>query len=131
MNKRVIERNMFYGAKKNIFLRAVDLRNNMTAAENKLWEQLKRKDIFKARFKRQHPMGIFVVDFYCHKHKLVIEVDGEIHLEPEIQEYDDGRTYDIEKQGIKIIRFSNDEVIENIDGVIKRILDEINSLSPL
>lgn len=131
MNKRVIERNMFYGAKKNIFLRAVDLRNNMTATENKLWEQLKRKVIFKARFKRQHPIGIFVVDFYCHKHKLVIEVDGEIHLEPEIQEYDDGRTHDIEKQGIKIIRFYNDEVIENIDGVIKRILDEINFLSPL
>jgi very-short-patch-repair endonuclease len=131
MSKRVIERNMFYGASKNIFFRAIELRNNMTLAEKLLWDELKRKEIFNARFKRQHPIDIFVVDFYCHKHKLVIEVDGKIHLKEEVQEYDDGRSHDIEKLGIKILRFTNKEVIENMEMVKQRILQEISFLSPL
>lgn len=131
MNKRVIERNMFYGANKKIFLRAVELRNNMTHAEQVLWEELRKKEIFKVRFKRQHPIDIFVVDFYCHKYKLAIEVDGDIHLRQEVMEHDDGRSADIEKLGIKILRFTNKEVFENIEAVKKRILEEIHSLSPL
>jgi very-short-patch-repair endonuclease len=131
MNRRVIERNMFYGAKKNIFLRAIDLRNNMTEAEKILWEELKKKEIFKARWKRQHPIDIFIVDFYCHKFKLAVEVDGEIHLNKEILEHDDGREYEIEKFGIKILRFTNKDVFEDIESVKKRIFHEITSLSPL
>ena len=122
---------MFYGANKSIFLRAIELRNNMTEAEKILWQELKKKEIFKARWKRQHPIDIFVVDFYCHKYKLAIEVDGEIHLDEEIREHDDGRAHDIEKLGIKILRFKNKEVFENIESVKNRILHEINSLSPL
>ncbi|MFZ0281389.1 MAG: DUF559 domain-containing protein, partial [Bacteroidales bacterium] len=94
MENRMIERHMFYGAKKSIFLRAIELRNNMTQAEKILWEELKKKEIFKARWKRQHPIDIFVVDFYCHKYKLAIEVDGEIHLNEEVRERDDGREHD-------------------------------------
>ncbi|HBZ20285.1 MAG TPA: hypothetical protein DEO60_04080, partial [Bacteroidales bacterium] len=124
MNRRVIERNMFYGAKKNIFLRAIDLRNNMTKAEKILWEKLKKKEIFKARWKRQHPIDIFIVDFYCHKFKLAIEVDGEIHLDEEILEHDDGREFEIEKLGVKILRFTNKEVFKDIESVKKRILHE-------
>ena len=127
MNKRVIERNMFYGANKIIFLRAVELRKNMTIAEKLLWEELKRKEIFKVRFKRQHPIDIFIVDFYCHKFKLAIEVDGDIHLREEVKVYDDGRSHDIEELGIKILRFTNKEVIENIEMVKQRILHEISS----
>jgi len=122
---------MFYGAKKNIFLRAIDLRNNMTKAEKILWEELKKKEIFKARWKRQHPIDIFIVDFYCHKFKLAIEVDGEIHLNEEIQEHDDGREYEIEKYGIKILRFTNKEIFEDIESVKNSILLEIHFLSPL
>ena len=125
MNKRVIDRHMFYGAKKNIFLRAIELRNNMTEAEKVLWEELKKKEIFKARWKRQHPVDIFVVDFYCHKYKLAIEVDGEIHLKEEIREHDDGRVHDIEKLGIKILRFKNKEIFDDIGTVLSRILNEI------
>ena len=62
---------------------------------------------------------------------MVIEVDGEIHLKEEILEHDEGRSHDIEKPGIKIIRFTNKEVTENIESVKERILYEINSLSPL
>jgi len=131
MNKRVIERNMFYGANKKIFLRAVELRNNMTLAEQVLWEELRKKETFKVRFKRQHPVDIFVLDFYCHQYKLAIEVDGEIHLRKEVQEHDDGRSHDIEKLGIKILRFTNREVLESIEVVRQRILQEISSLSPL
>jgi very-short-patch-repair endonuclease len=131
MNKRVIERNMFFGASKKIFLRALELRNNMTLAEQVLWEELRKKEIYKVRFKRQHPIGIFVVDFYCHKYKLAIEVDGDIHLREDVIEHDDGRSHDIEKLGIKILRFTNKEVLENTNMVKNRILQEISSLSPL
>jgi very-short-patch-repair endonuclease len=131
MKRRVIERHMFYGASKKIFLRAIELRNNMTLAEIKLWEELQKKEIFKARWKRQHPVGIFVVDFYCHKYKLAIEVDGDIHLQEEVREHDDGRSHDIEKLGIRILRFKNQEVFEEIESVKACILNEINSSSPL
>jgi very-short-patch-repair endonuclease len=131
MQKRVIERHMFYGARKKIFLKAVDLRINMTEAEKALWEELRNRVIFKARWKPQHPIDIFIVDFYCHKYKLAIEVDGGIHLNQEVLEHDEGRAYDIEKLGIKIIRFSNNEIFENIESVKARILHEIDSLSPL
>jgi very-short-patch-repair endonuclease len=129
--KLVIERNMFYGARKSIFLKAIDLRDNPTQAEKILWEQLKNKGLFKLRFKRQHPIDIFIADFYCHQYKLVIEVDGEIHNNPDNKEYDEGRQIEMEKYGIKILRFSNREVLENINNVISRIKQEINSLSPL
>jgi very-short-patch-repair endonuclease len=131
MKRRMIERHMFYGANKSIFLRAIQLRNNMTKAEKILWEELKNKEIFKERWKPQHPVDIFVVDFYCHKYKLAIEVDGEIHQNEEIHERDDGREHDIEKLGIKILRFTNQEVFEDIELVKTRILEEISSLSPL
>ncbi len=131
MRSRVIERHMFYGASKKIFLRAIELRNNMTKAEKILWQELRNRDLFKARWKAQHPIDIFVVDFYCHKYKLVIEVDGDIHLKEEIQERDDGREHDIEKLGISILRFTNKEIFENIESVKKCILDEINRKSPL
>ena len=129
MRSRVIERNMFYGASRNIFEKASELRRNMTEAEKILWIELKNKKIFNIRFRRQHPIDIFIADFYCHKYKLVVEVDGNIHSEEEVKERDDGRSHDIEKLGIKILRFTNKEVMTDIQTVKHRILDEINSLS--
>ena len=120
---------MFYGASRNIFQRASELRNSMTKAEETLWKELKNRKTFKAKFRRQHPIDIFIADFYCHKYKLVVEVDGEIHTEKEIQEYDDGRTHDIEKPGIRILRFTNTKVITDIQTVKQRILDEIDSIN--
>lgn len=131
MDKRVIERNMFYGAKKNIFLRAVMLRKNMTEAEKILWKELRKRDVFKARWKRQHPIDIFIVDFYCHEYKLVIELDGEIHLREDVQEHDNGREYEIEKFGITILRFTKKEIYEDLALVKDRILTTISSLNPL
>ena len=71
---------MFYGAKRNIFQRAKELRKNMTVTEQLLWRRLNKKQLG-VRFKRQHPIDIFIADFYCHQYKLVVEVDGEYHKE--------------------------------------------------
>jgi very-short-patch-repair endonuclease len=124
-----MDRNMFYGANRNIFERASELRKNMTEAEKVLWNELKNRQIFKARFRRQHPIDIFIADFYCHEHKLVIEVDGGIHSETDIKEHDIGREFEIEKLGIKILRFTNNEVLADIETVKRRILDEINQVT--
>jgi very-short-patch-repair endonuclease len=125
MGSKVIERNMFYGAGQNIFEKATVLRKNMTLPELILWKKLKDRKLFKTKFRRQHPVDIFIVDFYCHEHKLVVEIDGEIHLNNETYDYDSGRTNDLNKFGIKVLRFSNYQVIFKIDSVITRILNEI------
>lgn len=97
-------RHMFYGATPEMFSKAEMLRKNMTTSEKTLWEVLKYGlDGFK--FRRQHPIDIFIADFYCHKAKLFIEIDGDIHDIREIHEYDEGRTDELENYGIKVIRF--------------------------
>ncbi len=108
---------MFYGACKRTFLKALELRNNMTEAEKILWSELRKREVFKERWRPQHPADNFIVDFYCHKYKLVIEVDGEIHLLEDVLERDNGRAYEIERLGIKILRFTNKEIFENIDSL--------------
>jgi len=122
---------MFYGASRNTFEKAHGLRKNMTKAEIIVWEKLKNRKLFKVRFRRQHPVDIFVVDFYCHELKLAVEIDGGIHLAKEISEYDNGRTYDIEKFGIRIIRFTNEQVLNNIDIVQQEILIKIHELTTI
>ena len=71
------------------------------------------------RFRSQHPIDIFIADFYCHEARLVVEIDGDIHKRQ--FEYDDGREAEIEKYKIKVIRFSNNEIINEIDTVIIKI----------
>lgn len=112
---------MFYGASPNIFEKAKTLRDSMTDAEILLWEKLSNKKLNGFRFRRQHPLGNFIADFYCHKAKLVIELDGEIHQEAEQADYDLGRTYEIEGFVIRVIRFKNKEVSEDIDAVLMQI----------
>ena len=77
--------------------------------------KLKKKQICGLRFRRQHPIDIFIVDFYCHAARLVVEIDGEIHNQQE--EYDNGRSAEMEKFGIRVIRLTNKEVEENIEAV--------------
>jgi very-short-patch-repair endonuclease len=93
----------------------------MTEAEKILWEELKNRKVFKVKFRRQHPIDIFIADFYCHELKIAIEVDGEIHMNKEVVEYDDGRTHDLEKLGITILRFTNDQIFNNIRNVKDQI----------
>ena len=74
-----VNTSMFYNAKPHIFSKAQLLRNNMTNAEKLLWEKIRKKQILNLKFRSQHPIDIFIADFYCHQIKLVIEIDGEIH----------------------------------------------------
>ncbi len=113
---------MFYGASPKIFEFALYLRNNPTYTESALWMRLSKKQLG-VRFKPQHPILRFIADFYCHKAKLVIEIDGDIHNQQ--IEYDIGRTEELEFLGIKVIRFKNEEVLENIELVIERIKEEL------
>jgi very-short-patch-repair endonuclease len=124
-----VEREMYFGAKPELFKLAEDMRRNPTPSEDFLWKQLKkfRHDGF--TFRRQHPIDIFIADFYCHKIKLVIEVDGEIHFDSAAQEHDDGRTGELDRFGIKVIRFTNDQVMGNHELVINKIKALINELS--
>jgi cyclase len=113
-----MERKMFFDAYPQIFANAKYLRAHMTPAEKMLWEQL-RNNKLGVRFKPQHPMMHFIADFYSYALKLVIEIDGPIH--DFRQEEDDARTREIEAAGNLVIRFSNDEVIHNMERVLNRI----------
>jgi very-short-patch-repair endonuclease len=114
---------MFYGAKPEGFKKASWLRNNETEAEKHLWQRLNKNQLHGFRFKRQHPIGSYIADFYCHKAKLVIEIDGKSHNAREQKLYDTLRTEELEAYGLRVIRFSNDEVFRNIDEVIKKIIE--------
>lgn len=94
---------MFYGADKIIFQNAKALRNNLTAEEMILWGRL--KEYFpKYKFRRQHPISNYIADFYCHKLKLVIEVDGSIHSLDENIKLDEARQKNLENLGVKVFR---------------------------
>lgn len=100
-----------------------DLRNNMTEAEKKLWYRLKSKQINNLIFYRQKIIGNFIADFYCHQLKIVIEIDGGQHYTKEGLEKDNIRDKYLASLGIKTIRFTNIEVLNNIEGVILKILN--------
>jgi len=112
---------MFYGALPVMFERARNLRENSTVHERLLWEELKGNKLEGLRFKRQHPIGQFIADFYCQRLKLVIEIDGAYHFTSEQAAVDKARTVEMNEHGIKVIRFTNSEVEKDISGVIERI----------
>ena len=100
---------------------ARDLRTNLTPAEDYLWRALKSKQLNGLRFRSQHPVGNFILDFYCASCKLVVEVDGSIH--DDRQDYDLERTKVLETYGYFVLRFTNDEVLGNIDIVLAKIAE--------
>ena len=93
------------------------LRNDMPHAEKKLWFYL-RKNQLGVKFRRQHGIGSYVVDFFCSERKLVIEIDGNSHFSIEAQQYDDVRNLFMENLGIRVIRFTNQDVLDNCDNVL-------------
>jgi Uncharacterized protein conserved in bacteria len=119
------ESNMFYGALPIHFELARRLRDNPTESEMFLWEHLPKIQIPGVRFKRQHPILYFIADFYCHKAKLIIEVDGGYHDIPEQCRYDKNRDEELDNLGLKVIRFTNDQVLFNIEGTLETIKKEI------
>lgn len=110
-------------------IRARELRKNMTDAERKLWNHLRNRQLGDLKFRRQHPIGKYVVDFVCFEKKIVIEVDGSQHLENRI--YDAERTEWLQKQGFKVIRVWNNDVLNEIEAVLEELYEEIiNYTSP-
>ncbi len=119
--------NLHNNAKGSTYENAKFLREFKTKAEDKLWKNLRSRKLNNLKFKRQHPFGEFVLDFYCHEIQLCIEVDGDIHNEKDIIEKDNQRTMALNENGIKVIRFKNEEVIRDIDTVLKKIAESSNA----
>ncbi len=126
-----MKRKMFFDADPLLFERAKYLRNHLTDAEMKLWGFLRTNPIG-YKFRRQHPIGIYIVDFYCHTIKLVIEADGNIHDQPDVQQSDKERQQSLESDGLQVIRFSNDDILKRTEFVIEQINNMlITKLTPL
>jgi very-short-patch-repair endonuclease len=130
--KTIISRiSMYYGADSNTLRAAHILRGSMTKAEAVLWKKLKDRKLFNVKFRRQHPINIFIVDYYCHEYKLVIEVDGDIHNDEIAKQYDSSRTDVLNNFGLMVIRFTNDQILYSIDTVITKIHQVITERTPL
>ena len=112
---------MFYCAKPKLFEFAKQLRLKETGAEKLLWNYLNKNQIDGLRFRRQHPINYFIADFYCHRIKLVIEVDGGIHLESEQYKCDRDRDAELKQYGVTILHFTNTEISNNINPVLNII----------
>lgn len=113
---------MYYGALTRNFEYAKQNRVNSTPAESALWEELRNKKLKGYKFRRQHPVGVFILDFYCHTAKLAIEIDGEYHLEQEQQIYDRARTELLNQAGIQELRFTNQDILTNLPSVLGSII---------
>ncbi len=101
---------------------AKSLRKNMTPEERILWKIFRNKNFYGFKFRRQTPIGIYIVDFLCINPKVIIELDGGQHNESDNIRYDKKRTMYLESQGYKVLRFWNNDIHSDIDGVCEKIL---------
>lgn len=101
--------------------RCREMRKNPTRAEKLLWECLRKKQLDGYKFRRQHPILGFVVDFYCHELRLAIELDGSVHLISDQAELDTYRSQALQDEGVFVLRFWNSEVINNVENVLEEI----------
>ncbi len=119
---------MYFGASKETIEYARELRANETVAEAEMWKYL-RDSLAGVKFRRQHPLDRFIVDFYCVKLNLAIEIDGSIHDSDEAKQRDESRSAHLVQQfDLTIVRFSNDEVFNDIGNVTKQIAEVIELL---
>ncbi len=119
---------MYYGTTPFIFQRASELRNTMTPAEESLWKSLHINE-WKLKFRRQHPIANYIVDFYCHSLKLVIEIDGDVHDQEDVKRNDLQKESFLKSLGLTVIRFKNEEIYSNRDQLLKCISGVVNRLS--
>ena len=106
---------------RNLKQSARNLRANMTDSEQVLWKRLRGKQLRSVQFYRQKSIGQFIVDFYAPRAKLVVEVDGSQHLDPKHAKEDESRTAALEQQGIRVVRFNNLQVLQELDAVVEAI----------
>jgi len=107
---------------------ARELRQNMTGSEQLLWERLRRKQVLGIRFRRQQIIDGFIADFYCDQAGLVIEVDGKVHDAPAQKMKDELRRKVFAARGLVEIRFKNEEISHDLDGVVNRIAEKTREL---
>ena len=120
---KLIDKGMFFAYNTDLKERAKKMRNNPTDAELKLWNILRTGELKDYRFLRQKILGNYIADFYCSKYKLIIEADGGGHQELEQKDYDRERTAFFENLGIIVLRFWNNDVLQNPEGVYEKILE--------
>ena len=108
--------------------RSKDLRKNMTPAESYLWKRLRKNQLNGLHFRRQQVIGGMIADFYCHKCKLVVEVDGSVHKNQ--TDYDIARDKMLKSRGLIVIRFSNEQVLSDIETVLSTISEFCKELKP-
>ncbi len=104
--------------------KARELRKNLTQQERKLWNIIKNKQFYGYKFLRQYPIEPYIVDFVCREKKIIIEIDGGQHNEPWEVEYDKKRSLFLASRGFKVVRFWNNEIDNNIEGVYKTLQKE-------
>jgi very-short-patch-repair endonuclease len=101
--------------------RAWALRAAQTKVESRLWQRLRNRQLEGAKFRRQHPISSYIADFFCFDARLVVELDGGQHGEERERQADDRRTEYLENHGYRVLRFWNEEVLDNIDGLLETI----------
>ncbi len=125
MNKRIRGKTTPFAIKA-----AREMRSEPTRAEEILWDALRGRKLNGLKFRRQHPFDHFILDMFCVEHQLAIEIDGGGHQEPNQKEYDEARSQFMEEKGIKVLRFTNSEIENNLLEVMKRILMAAGFPSP-
>ncbi|WP_249128826.1 MULTISPECIES: endonuclease domain-containing protein [Bradyrhizobium] len=111
--------------------RAKRLRREMTRAETLLWRHLKADRLAGLAFRRQTPMGNYIADFVAHSCKLIVELDGESHVFEERIRHDEWRDQWFASRGYRVLRFTNDDVMKNLEGVVLSILEAAEPVAPL
>ena len=106
------------------------LRADQTFAEQTLWRHIRNRAISGAKFRRQQAVGPYVLDFYCHEHALVVEVDGSQHFEEPVASEDEARTRWLEAAGLRVLRFTNREVLTETEAVLETILRAFEAWQP-
>ncbi len=117
------------GANSEIFGNAKQLRTNQTEAEKVMWQQLRGRRFENLKFRRQHPIHEFIADFYCHEKQLIIEIDGQYHKRPDQQKKDQARTAELNKIGIIVVRFTNERVLNDLDGCLKELKSKLQEIT--
>ncbi|WP_234988514.1 endonuclease domain-containing protein [Hymenobacter daecheongensis] len=102
------------------------MRRQPTPAENLLWQALRNRQLANVKFRRQHAISHFIVDFISTDHHLIIEVDGSVHLEASQTEYDAGRTHELQALGYRVLRFTNEQVLQHLPAVLRQIQQEFS-----
>jgi len=119
---------MYYGAENITKERARELRKRLTHEELLLWEHLRNKKMSGWKFRRQHPINIYIADFYCHELKLVIEIDGELHNNEDQKLWDLNRKAEFDRFGIRELRFTNEQITDNLSEVLTIIAQKSKAI---